>query len=420
MPICSKGYPVNQHALNTIDPKIIGERLAESRQARRLTQQQVADALNLSRSTMIAMEKGERRPKATELVSLSKLFGRPVSDFVAMESLTDEPSFAVFFRKAHGSANATRLSGQSAGIEMFERHCLWYLELEEMLGSPLPRRYPETYNIEGTPPERAAEEVASSERNRLGLGDGPVSNLMDLLETDVGLRIFSIEMQNRAAAGMYLYTERFGGCIAVNADHPEERQRWSAAHGYAHFLTDRQRPDISVLRSSRRVPREERFADAFASCFLMPDSGLVRRFGAIRRSKQGRPATPADVLMLASLYGVSFQAMAQRLEDLRLLSANALDQLKQVGGHIIGSDDSASLRSEPPEQPRQPVRYSTLAVQAFEEALLTEGQLAERLGTDILGARAIVDTLTDAWQPTRDGHWQRDTHDLSTEIVGTS
>jgi Zn-dependent peptidase ImmA (M78 family)/DNA-binding XRE family transcriptional regulator len=400
---------MDTHALDTIDPNLLGERIAESRRARRLTQQQVADALHLSRATVVATEKGGRRPKARELVALARLFGRPVADFIAERPLSGEPSFVVHFKSTLKSLPAGEAESLGPTIEQFERFCRWYIELEEALGSPLPRRWPEPYDIAGTPVDRAAEEVAISERNRLGLGDGPVSNVADLLEADVGLRIAPIEMGGVTVAAMYIATERYGACIAVNASHPEDRRRVDIAHVYAHFLTDRQRPEICLTDRPGRAAREERFAEAFAGAFLMPASGVQRRFDAIRRAKRDKPIIPADVLMLASLYRVPLAAMARRLEDLKLLPSGASIRLEQPGG---SGELSASQR------PRFTTRYTTLAVQAFAEGLLTEGQLAERLGTDRLGARLIVEDMTSGYRAGRDGDAERVSLDLSADLLG--
>src|SRR5438132_735094 len=83
----------------------------------------------------------------------------------------------------------------------------------------------------GVAPEAAAEDVASAERNRLGLGDGPILNLRELLDNDVGLRIFYLDLPSNVAA-MFAYTEQLGGCIAVNRKHPEDRRRMSLGHDY--------------------------------------------------------------------------------------------------------------------------------------------------------------------------------------------
>ena len=46
--------------LNQLDPKALGQRLQEARKARGFTQQQIADKLGVARTTLIAIEKGER------------------------------------------------------------------------------------------------------------------------------------------------------------------------------------------------------------------------------------------------------------------------------------------------------------------------------------------------------------------------
>ena len=321
---------MDSHVLNTIDASLIGQRLADARRARGLTQEQVAAEVGVARTTVVAMEKGERRPRAGELVKLAGLFGRPVADFVQVYAKSAPPDFIVQFRAAASVKRSDADSRRNLDTFRFQQLCRWYVELEELLGAPLPRRYPDQYDISTTPAEQAAEEVASSERNRLGLGDGPVGNLWGIFESDVGLRVFAIPMSDRRTAGMFIYSEEYGGCIAVNAHHPEERRRWSAAHEYAHFLTNRFAPEITLLTSGRKLRENARFADAFAREFLMPSSGLRRRFESVRRAKD-QPITPADVLALAHLYQVSFQAMTLRLEILRLLKLGTWEKLDELG-----------------------------------------------------------------------------------------
>jgi Zn-dependent peptidase ImmA (M78 family)/transcriptional regulator with XRE-family HTH domain len=406
---------LDKHVLNTIDPATVGERLAEARRVRRLTQQEAADAIDVARTTITAMEKGDRRPRAAELVKLAQLYGRPVGEFVRTEGPTARPNFLVQFRAARSKGE--KEVERAEDIRRFEQLCRWYVELEEMLGAPLPRRFPAVYDVSGTPPERAAEEVASSERNRLGLGDGPIGNLWGTLESDAGLRVFALPMEDARIGGMFVYTEEYGGCVAVNANHPEDRRRWSGVHEYAHFLTERHRPEITVLNVYRRAQESERFAEAFTRFFLMPTTGLQRRFESIRRAKSG-PITPADVLHLSYLYRVSVQAMTWRLEELKLLPAGTWDRLHDLGFRPSDARRLVDLPPAEPEPPDLPHRYVTLAVQAFLQERLSEGQLAERLLTDRVGARARVEALTTAAQPAEDGEWRQVALDLTAALVG--
>jgi transcriptional regulator with XRE-family HTH domain len=80
------GTSVDGHVINSIDPVVLGERLADARRARQLTQQQTADELGVARTAITAMENGERRPQAVELVKLARLYGRSVGVFVRAEA----------------------------------------------------------------------------------------------------------------------------------------------------------------------------------------------------------------------------------------------------------------------------------------------------------------------------------------------
>jgi Zn-dependent peptidase ImmA (M78 family)/DNA-binding XRE family transcriptional regulator len=377
---------MDAHALMSIEPAVVGERLAAARRARGLTQQQAADALGIGRTTVTAIEKGDRRPRAAELFTLARLYGRQLGELLRPLHEQEGPSFVVQFR-AELANDSESAQDQEEDVQRFERLCRWYADLEVMLGVPLPTNFPEEYDISGIDPARAAQDIAIRERNRLGLGDAPIDDLAALLETEIGLRIFAFPMRNRRSAGMFVATTDLGACIAVNANHPPDRQRWTIAHEYGHFLTHRLQPEITILHGGR-VPLHERFADAFARFFLMPSSSLTRRFLALKQAKTG-PITPADVLDLAHLYGVSVQAMTLRLEELELLRKGTWDQLKAMG---FKPDQARALLDIPKSERLRalPYRYETLAARAFNDALLSEGQLARMLETDRVSARRLV------------------------------
>ena len=82
--------------LEQLDPRVLGGRLQDARKAAGLTQQQVADALGVARTTVVAIEKGERRISANELVRFAKICHRSVSDFVSRKTVTE--SFVPQFR----------------------------------------------------------------------------------------------------------------------------------------------------------------------------------------------------------------------------------------------------------------------------------------------------------------------------------
>jgi Zn-dependent peptidase ImmA (M78 family) len=177
-------------------------------------------------------------------------------------------------------------------------------------------------------------------------------------------------------------------------------------------------PEISTLRAARRLPDTELFADAFAGAFLMPGAGLQRRFEAIRRAKNA-PITPADVIELAQLYGVSFQAMTLRLEGLGLLPSGTWDRLRDMGFKPESARKLLDRYKDEPDSSSVPSRFAALAVQAIERDLLSEAQVARRLGTDIVGVRALVEALTTEPSVSPNGEWQQIELDLSEPLLSS-
>jgi hypothetical protein len=126
------------------------------------------------------------------------------------------------------------------------------------------------------------------------------------------------------------------------------------------------------------------------------------------------------VLALNHLYHVSVQAMTLRLEELKLLPAGTWDRLRDMGFKSNKARELMRLPAHEPELPHLPLRYAALAVQAYVDGRLTEGQLARRLGTDRVGARERVRELTSESEPSEDGGWEQVSLDLTAALVGGS
>ena len=399
----------------SIEPRRLGGRLQEARAARGLTQQDLADVLGLARTTITAIEKGERRARPDEIIRMASIFGRSVNDLVGEREPVKD--FAVQFRTAVNHASSAQAQEElSESVQRFQRLCEDYLYLERLNGTSLQQSYIPQYSMKGSSPEYAAEDIASAERNRLGLGDGPLLNLREVLEDDVSMRVFFTDLPSRVA-GLFAYTEDLGGCIAVNARHPMERRRWSIAHEYGHFLTSRFQSEISVLGGFRRAPAEERFADAFARCFLMPGAGLRRRFNEMSRSNEGI-VTAADICRIAHNYFVSVESVTLRLEEIRLLPGGTWERLKDRGFKVREAQQQLGLHQRSDSENSLPIRYQLLAVRAFEEGKLTEGELSRLLRVDRVSARRLVLRITHTPHLLEGGEVESLPIDLAVRLAG--
>ena len=372
--------------LESVDARALGRRIAEARKARGRTQQEVADHLGCSRPTYIAMEKGDRAVKPGEIIRLAHFLGRKVHELV-------RPGEPVVELQLHLRSVAEKMKegGESElleGIDELQRLAEDYRELERIMNAPLRYNCPGEVRI--TPRldvTQLAESVAIQERQRLGLGDQPVINLRSILEWDVGLRIFYWPLPS-AITGMHVFASDPGCCMLINRRHPAVRRRLSMLHEYGHLLVDRYKPGIGHLTCGGRKSASERFAETFAVGFLMPASSVRQRFHAIVTGASDFRV--ADLYRLSHFYFVSIEAMCLRLEQLKLIPKGTWRSLKGSG---LASRRAASILDLPshPESDRPyPERYKYLAVHAFEQGKISQGQLARFLRCDPVSAREVV------------------------------
>lgn len=392
------------------DPRVLGQRLQEARRITGLTQQVVADQLGFARTTIVAIEKGERKVSASEIIRLAKLYHRQVSDFVGRRTATQ--GFVAQFRSNERQALEAKPEYEQVALELQQR-AEDYVELERLADAHLTRTYPPTYETTGGTWEQVAIDIATAERNRLGLGDGPLGNLRERLDAEVGIRIFYYPMPSKIA-GAFAYNEDLGACIGINANHPRDRRHWSLAHEFGHFLMHRFQAEITILETRHISASKERLTDFFAENFLMPASGINRRFSEIHRSSP-KGVTLADIVGLADLYRVSVQALVLRLETLRRLPPGTWQRLVTEGFEVRKAQELLGIDAVSPVEDGFPARYSALAASAFRRGDLSEGQLAKFLRTDRLSARTIAEALQHRIQSEHEG----DFTDIEMDLLQT-
>lgn len=376
---------------------VLGARLRAARESSGLTQAQAAAELGVSRPLLIAIEKATREASPEELVRLAEIYGKPVSDL----QRPSPPPVAIGARFRAALASAPEAGQLSGAVSQLEDQADNYLDLLHRASTVAPGRYPPARNISHLDPWQAGEDLATEERNRLGIGDGPIRPLREVLEIEVGLRVFLLPLP-RHVAGLFVYVDELGGCIGVNINHPSERRRWTMAHEYAHYLATRDRAEVTPVSQRRQPSDSERFADAFAANFLMPRSGLSRRFHELKRSKDDK-VTPATLVQLAHAYGVSVQALTLRLEDLRLVPPGTWDRLRDNDFQPRAAARLLGLEQAEQAAEALPLHYRLLAVQLYADGEITEPQLARYLGTDIVGARRAYQELTETRDVSDDG-----------------
>ena len=367
-------------------PRTVSDDLRNARKSLGMTQQEVASALGISRSAISLIESGKRRVSSSELAQLANLYHKTISELLDSEAVSTPDGFAVLFR-AKEISKEDRMQ-----IAEFQDLCKRYAALEKRIYGRLlewkvpsykrPSPYLSYYRQ-----RRAAEELAIKERRRLGLGIAPIKDIFTLLEKQ-GVRIFNLPLSHRISGGS-TYSEEFGPCILINANH-SIRRVFTATHEYFHCLVDR---DIvaNVCEESnyrKRQSRKESIAEYFAECFLMPRESVVESYYVY--TGYGNRTDATDVVLLSRDFGVSYSAMLVRLKNLNLVTNSDYVELGKARPEKIA--EGIGLPSIDLPGPL-PGKYVYMATKLYLQGEISIGKLAEYLKKNVVEIQDFVENL---------------------------
>jgi Zn-dependent peptidase ImmA (M78 family)/DNA-binding XRE family transcriptional regulator len=367
----------------------IGKRLRLAREAAKLTQKDAADAITAARTTIVAIEQGQRRIRTDELQKLAALYRTSANAILRREAIHLD-MVPRFRRLSESSVSAIE---QAAGLlnDLVRAE----VELENALGIKRVRNYPPERPILPGDVRAQAEQDAQEVRDWLGLGAGPVLDIVSLLELQLGVRVYLRRLDGKIS-GLFAYDDEVGACILLNANHPPERLAQSGAHELAHFVSTRKQPEV-LTEGESFTSREERYANVFARCFLAPARAVRRRFAEITAGQSH--LTRRHVILLANALGLSREALVRRLEELGLVKPGTWDWFEANGG--ITDEQAREVLGELPSRAvitaqaagLIPPRLTLLAGEAWRRGLYSEGQLARLLDLSRPALRELIDSV---------------------------
>jgi len=147
--------------LDQIPSAEIGERLRLAREAQKITQADAADAIKVARTTLIAMEKGERRARISELQHLAQLYKTSVNALIRKEAV--HVDLAPRFRRMITAEDAAADQAAALLADLAKAE----VELENLLGIKRARDYPPERPIMPGDVRAQAENDATELRQRL-------------------------------------------------------------------------------------------------------------------------------------------------------------------------------------------------------------------------------------------------------------
>lgn len=357
---------------------LTGQRLRMARKTMGYSQEYVARRLKISRPRYSDIERGQIGISVEKLYRFADFYQRPIIYFLAQNEPVSSP-FGVLFRAVKDQPETHKT------VAKFETLCnnlKFVYELMDEESSLL--RQDVIYPIGNA--DYLVVKYAKEERGRLGLGENPVWNLREVLEEKRDIKVFFLALPE-TVSGMFVYQKDIGGCILVNASHSSGRQLFSLAHEYAHHLFHREKEGYTAYLSEESVVKTTRElqANKFAAEFLMPKDGIREMF-KLRVKEQ--EATAQDIIYIADYFGVSFQALVYRLNNIRLIKGELRDHL--LDETKVKAVRQASNQPEPEHRYSElPRRYLNLCLAAYVRGKVTTARLADLLDVPLYRAMDI-------------------------------
>ncbi len=301
----------------------LGRRIRVAREEASLSQDAVAQHLDMPRSAVSLIESGKRKVDSLELERFSRLVGKNILFFFDEVSETteksnseeDDPTQILF------SANqVVDISPDKEQIERFRKFHRNFGDLARKLN-----RISEPFSMEPLhnvfkPTPAAAKWMATQERARLGISIfSPIRNMWEILENE-GVRVMAWNLATPKLGGCFIFSPLLGSFVLVKrnlGDYSANMLNFVLAHEYCHHLIHRQQKGIACDPNGNYRRPEEYFAQWFAANFLMPEEAIVPRLTNYLEKSDGE-ITAEIVMHLALDFGVSYKAMLFRLADKRV------------------------------------------------------------------------------------------------------
>uniref|UniRef100_A0A831WXM1 ImmA/IrrE family metallo-endopeptidase n=1 Tax=Thermorudis peleae TaxID=1382356 RepID=A0A831WXM1_9BACT len=371
----------------------LGLQLRHARECARMTQLEAATQLGITGAALSQYESGKRRIDALTLERLSRLYGVPLTFFFREEIA--RPAWEEALR---AKTDTLSIRGKAGIGRLIERvRDLEYLY--RVTGTPFPgMSHPpfEPLHHQGFS-EHEVFEWAEKARRHFDVGHAPLPDVRSFLERQ-GYHVFMVPLgqQREDLSGLFFIHPELGPIVAVNEDHHIARRPFTLAHELAHGLFHYDRPAI-LCRSSDQDPLE-RFADRFASHFLVPTEALHEWLRDRRIQKAERPE---EVVHLARYFGVSYLMMLRRLREVQGLGVPE-EQLRSVKPVALAKSLGYPVApyefgDQPlPLEERVPRIYLDLAYRGALEGQISVSRAAELLGVSDIELEERLEQLAEA------------------------
>ncbi len=278
--------------------QIVRENFKKLRKKIKITQEQMAEYLNLEQSSISKFESGERTISVSNLEKACSLFGIPLKDIYKKTNTLD--ALSPSFRKVNISLESLE------DIANINKIAMNIIEMNMILDSN--EHHNDNPDIEKQIVDRLLlQRRASNVREALGVDSNSPIDLFSLVSasSDITLVFYPF---NEEISGVCMKQAKL---IAINSTSTVGRQAFSIAHELYHYFYDGDKTAISYrnINDSSLIEKE---ANLFASYLLMPDSLFTRLYNKLTNNGK-KKIELLDILEIEQYFKVSRNAVLVRL-----------------------------------------------------------------------------------------------------------
>lgn len=186
-----------------------------------------------------------------------------------------------------------------------------------------------------------AYEQAINFRDKHRLGNYCAKQLLEiiaLLEVTerVSIKLIRVPFNNENLSG-FIGFKNDTFIIVTNTNHKLGSERFTISHEIYHLITDRtsikKKPIIEELNSNEDSVTEM-MANAFAAELLIPKDDIKEQVKLLTENMT-KEIEPAIIVQLQQKYGVSYIAVAKRLNEVGIIDKKTQEKLEEFEGDIV-------------------------------------------------------------------------------------
>jgi len=336
---------------------IISQKIKSARSLKGISQQELADAIGVTKQMISKYEKGESIPSSSNLLKLSKSLLVKIDYFFKPDNI--DLGVMNFRKKSSFSTKKQESLKQKIKLSLAN-----YLEIEELL--QIDYSFSNTIGNKKIKSNKDIEHVVLLLRNEWEIGLDPIHNIIQLLE-DKEIKVVELFDVEESFDGVATFVNNKFPVVVVNGNFPVERKRFTLLHELGHLLLNLPNNNIKEV---------ENYCNLFASEFLFPQKLVIKEFGNKRNL-----VSLNELIEVQKKYGISIQAIVHRLVQAGIFTDNRkIDFYKKINSNPSLKKEVNMARFATPEKS---YRFEQLIYRALSQEIITMSKASSLLNKNI-------------------------------------